>query len=98
MASITWKDASSWSQSTTAEKRKTPNTWEVLLGSLRVTVHHCIGFGNAWFLSCYEVRLSQIDLDTDDVEVAKRRALSRVLDKAEALFQDAKAIYDELGA
>ena len=92
MSKPVWKDASSWSQSTTAEERKNPNTWEVDYGGLRITVHHYIRMGDAWFVTCHTLRINKYDLNTEDPEVAKKLALEHVVETARKYIEAACAI------
>ncbi len=96
MGDIEWKDTSARRQGATAEEQGIAKEWTVEVGDLRLCIHHYIGMGDVWFLSCHQIYRHRMDLMTEDVDQAKKKAVSMVLGQAERYFQDAKALYDEL--
>lgn len=79
-----WKDTSPWSQRDT--DRSTPNEWTLKTGALSISIHHYIGAGKAWFVSCYDVGVEKYDLNTEDPEEAKKLALMKIRGRLKAML------------
>lgn len=73
-----WKDITSYSQ---RDKERIPRVLECkLANNIAVTVHKHIYCGNEWLLSCTFLGYNCIQLETEDIENAKIKALVRVRD------------------
>jgi hypothetical protein len=71
-----WKNTTNYSQT---ERDRTPREWTIEPAKgLRIIIHHYLGCGDAWFVSCHGINLSQRQLQNIDVEDAKSEALSVV--------------------
>ena len=79
MSNLKWKDTSSWRQSTTAEQRKTPEEWTLCAGNIRIMIHHYIGCGSTWFVTCHILGLSKMELVNTDPDKAKSEAIGVVI-------------------
>ena len=71
---VAWKDTSSWSRGDSQEKRVTPKEWTLQIAGLRIVLHHYIGCGDAWFVSCADLRIERRKLAALDGDEAKREA------------------------
>ena len=80
MSESEWVNATSWCKSDTAEDRKTPRTWELRIGVLRLIVtRHRMCESNEWLLRCYpEVCTETIVKGDVSAEVAQAALLRRV--------------------
>ena len=45
---------------------------------IKFRVHKHIDYGNEWLLSCYELNISNVPLETEDMNEAKEKALVAV--------------------
>lgn len=45
---------------------------------IRFRVHKHIDYGNEWLLSCYELDISKVPLETEDMNEAKEKALVKM--------------------
>ena len=76
-----WKDATSWSQSDTAEDRKTPRAWELRDGSFCVLIHGHIYYEKEdWLVTCRSLGFEKMLLKSKNTfdgkaEDAKAEAL-----------------------
>jgi hypothetical protein len=54
--------------------------WEYRTPNLRIMVHGYIGMpDNAWFLTCYDLRIERMPLAATDAETAKAEGLASVM-------------------
>ena len=88
-----WEDTSAWSRSD--KDRSVAKEWTIKSGDLVITIHHYIGCGQAWYVSCHALKISRNDLSTNDAEMAKSRALNLVKKILEDLVKEFKEIPDE---
>lgn len=90
MSEPEWVDATSWCKSDTDEDRKTPRTWELRIGVLRLVVtRHRMCEPNEWLLRCYhEVCTETIERGDVSAEVAQAALLKRVRRRLELQIAD----------
>lgn len=68
-----WFDDTSYSRS---DKVREPRIWRInLTRTMSLTVFRHISFGKEWFSTCERIGLNMTDLNTENVTVAKERAL-----------------------
>lgn len=83
---LKWRDITIYKQ---GDADRIPRTWELKLEELRyrviVTRHRY--YENTWLLTCKETNIELRDLETDDVEEAKYKALEIVENYLEDLVQ-----------
>lgn len=74
---LNWRDVTSYKQGDT---ERVPRTWELKLEELKykVIVTRHIYYENTWLLTFREANIELRDLETDDVEEAKNKALEIV--------------------
>jgi len=72
----TWHDTTSYSQGEVCGEVE-PRTWTLTVApDLTIKVHHYIGCGGQWFVSCHAVNISQCPLVNILIEDAKSEAVS----------------------
>jgi len=70
-----WKDITSFSQ---GEKDRTPRTWQIQVGRVRVVVTRHIHYSpTAWLLRCENFGIEEV-LASSDIEDAKKEALATI--------------------
>lgn len=77
-----WKDITRWSRDET--DRSEPRTWEIRSGNLRVCVtrlHRLEG----WFMHSFALGINDAQLDSANIDDAKREAIDRVGQKISEL-------------
>ena len=57
---------------------------------LRVTVHHYVGCGKAFFVTCYELRIERHQLKATEIEDAKVEAITFCRRQADLYVADLK--------
>lgn len=74
---LKWRDITSYSQ---GDNERIPKTWELRLEELnyRVIVSRHIYYENTWLLTCRNIDIEHFDLETDDIDEAKNKALKIV--------------------
>lgn len=72
MLEVIWKDISSYSQRDTI---KIPNNYELIVNNTKIHVHRHMYYPKTWLLSCHELGISQRDLETNDIDEAKEKAI-----------------------
>jgi len=78
MSKPKWKDTTSYRQGERASTAK-PRSWEMItMSNLRVIVHRHIDDPYSWFLSCYDLRIEKLQLNSEDIEEAKEEAIQIV--------------------
>lgn len=83
-----WRDVTSYSQS---DKDRTPRTWEVRFGGLRITVTRHIDYKkDQWLLCCNNLNLKR-PLASKDVKEAACQAKAMVQAHLEQLLRDLSA-------
>lgn len=70
-----WKDTTSYGRS---DSDRTPTTWTMQLGHLRIVVHRHVHYPNKWLVSCRELNLDCYCLDAAEVEFAQKEGLSQI--------------------
>ena len=76
---VEWKDTSSWSQSDTKEDRKTAKAWTAKIGTFTLKVHRHVYFPpDVWLVSCQPGVLSQVELESKDIDEAKCQAVAKL--------------------
>lgn len=78
---IEWKDASSYSKSDTD---RTPHTWQVKAGNLRLSVFRHRYYPGKWLLNC-NPWFDTTELDGVDIDAAKAEAVERVRASAQEI-------------
>lgn len=70
-----WKDITAYMQ---GEKERTPRTWELRLQELgyKVIVTRHLYAENTWIFKCREANIEFLDLETDNIEEAKEKAIT----------------------
>lgn len=63
---------------------------------IRFRVHKHIDYGNEWLLSCYELNISKIPLETEDMNEAKEKALVEMAEFFDKMVQKYKKAIEEL--
>lgn len=63
---------------------------------IRFMVHKHIGYGNEWLLSCYELNISKVPLETEDMNEAKEKALVEMAKFFNKMVQKYKKAIEEL--
>lgn len=53
-----------------------------------ISLHHYVGCGDVWFVSCHDFRIEQVELGEMPVEKAKRLAYNIVKTKAKHMYED----------
>lgn len=53
-----------------------------------VTVHKIIHCGDTWYLTCKSLNISEVCLNTEDMEEAEDRAIKFIVDKVASLYED----------
>lgn len=53
-----------------------------------ISIHHYVGCGDVWFVSCHDFRIEQVELGEMPVEKAKRLAYNIVKTKAKHMYED----------
>lgn len=74
---LNWKDVTSYRR---GDIERVPRTWELKLEELKykVIVTRHINYENTWLLTFREANIELRDLETDDVEEAKNKAIEIV--------------------
>ena len=72
---LNWRDVTSYKQGDT---ERVPRTWELKLEELKYKVIVTRYYENTWLLTFREANIELRDLETDDVEEAKNKALEIV--------------------
>jgi hypothetical protein len=85
MIKPTWKDTTMWSQSD--KDRSVPQEWTLNTGKLRIVVHHYMGCGDVWFLTCYDIGVERFDLQITDTHLAKAVAVKTVKAQLSSMSQ-----------
>lgn len=67
-----YKDITTYSRN---EKEKKPRVLENNSNGVKFKVHKHIYYGNEWLLSCDELDIDKRDLNTEDIEEAKEKAI-----------------------
>lgn len=83
---LNWRDITSYSQTNI---ERIPRTWELRLAELnyRVIVSRHIYYENTWLLTCKSIDIEHFDLETDDVDEAKNKALGIVENRLNELLE-----------
>lgn len=81
---IEWTDATIYTQ---GEERK-PRAWEIRTKTLLISVHHYVGCGEEWFVSCHDLRIERRPLKATDAEKARAEALDVVRRRVERIAAD----------
>lgn len=55
---------------------------------IRISLHHYVGCGDIWFVSCHDFRIDRVELGEMPVEKAKRLAYNLVKTKAKHMYED----------
>lgn len=63
---------------------------------IRFRVHKHIDYGNEWLLSCYELNISEVPLETEDMNEAKEKALVEMAEFFDKMVQKYKKAIEEL--
>ena len=63
---------------------------------IRFRVHKHIDYGNEWLLSCYELNISKVPLETEDMDEAKEKALIKMAEFFGKMVQKYKKAIEEL--
>lgn len=88
-----WVDTTSHFRGETS-KNTTPRSWALGTGHLsRIVVHRHMSDKEAWFLSCYALKIEQHQLRAVELEAAKAEALVFVAKQ----LKDTVAYYKKLG-
>lgn len=58
--------------------------WHAKAGMVKFVVHKYHGCGDAYYVTCDDLRMSAHDLDTDNLDVARSRAIDYVFKAVEA--------------
>lgn len=85
---LNWKDVTSYSQ---RDNKRIPRTWELDLEELnyKVIVTRHIYYENTWLLTCRGANIEQVDLNTDDIDEAKDKAIRIIADYLDKLVERA---------
>lgn len=75
-----YKDITSYSQ---GEKERKPNILQNEVNGIVFKVHKHIYYGNQWLLSCAELNIDKFELDTDDMETAKEKGITKMKEMLE---------------
>ena len=75
-----YKDITSYSQ---GEKERKPNILQNEVNGIVFKVHKHIHYGNQWLLSCAELNIDKFELDTDDMETAKEKGITKMKEMLE---------------
>lgn len=63
---------------------------------IRFRVHKHIDYGNEWLLSCYELNISMVPLETEDMDEAKGKALIKMAEFFGKMIQKYQKAINEL--
>ena len=76
---IIWKDVTTYKQ---GDAERKPNVIDCKLSkSINLRVHKHIYFGEEWLLSCVFIGIERLQLNTTDIEEAKKLALIKSKEK-----------------
>lgn len=76
-----YKNVTSYSR---GDKEHKPSILQNEVNGIVFKVHKHIYYGNQWLLSCAELNIDKFDLDTDDMEAAKRKGIIKMKELLEA--------------
>ena len=63
---------------------------------IKFMLHKRIDYGNEWLLSCYELNISKVPLETEDMNEAKEKALVEMAEFFDKMVQKYKKAIEEL--
>nr|DAY15494.1 MAG TPA: hypothetical protein [Caudoviricetes sp.] len=63
---------------------------------IRFRVYKHIDYGNEWLLSCYELNINKVPLETEDMNEAKEKALVEMAEFFDKMVQKYKKAIEEL--
>lgn len=86
---IKWIDATTYAQ---GDKVRKPSIWETSTKNLRVSVHHYIGCGDEWFLTCHDLHVQRLSLKSADIEAAKAEAIRFLVRRAKQIVAELSAL------
>lgn len=66
------------------------------VNGIKFMVHKHIDYGNEWLLSCYELNISNVSLETEDMNEAKEKALVEMAEFFNKMVQKYKKAIEEL--
>lgn len=78
---VMYKNVTSYSR---GDKEHKPSILQNEVNGIVFKVHKHIYYGNQWLLSCAELNIDKFDLDTDDMEAAKRKGIVKMKELLEA--------------
>lgn len=87
-----YRDITTYNQ---RDRERTPRILENISNGVSFKVHKHIDYGDEWLLSCNELGVDKMRLDTENIELAKEKALiemAKILAKAMCKYE--KAIRD----
>ena len=73
MSKATWQD-------TTSSRGNKDDKWTTKIFGVDITIHHYLGCGNTWFVSCHQVHLEKHQLKAGTSDEAKVEALTVLVD------------------
>lgn len=79
-----WKSNASYKQDV-----KEGSIFTLKDNKLGISIHHFVGCGNNWYLSCQALGISQYDLNTEDFEVAVELSKKIVSHTTNAIVENA---------
>lgn len=71
-----YKDITTHSQ---GDKERKPSILENETNGIRFTVHKHIYYGNEWLLTCRDLGVEYLHLDTEDMEEAKEKGIVEMI-------------------
>lgn len=93
MKELIWKDATSYSRN---DSERIPTVWELELGEYTIMVHRHIYYKDTWLLTCREMGVDKINLNTDAIEKAQTIAIKSIISLVEVKIAKMKKVIDAL--
>jgi len=86
---IEWIDATTYAQ---GDKVRRPSIWEAKTKNLRIAVHHYVGCGDEWFVTCHDLHVERRPLKSVDIEAAKAEAVRFLMRRAKQIVAELSAL------
>ena len=77
------------------EEPKTGSIFALKYNSLKIVIHKYVGYGNALFLNCSALNISNRDLGTEDFEEAVSKAKKIIMREVEKIREDSYRFYSD---
>lgn len=88
-----YKDITSYKN---GDKEKNPRVLENTVNGIPFTVHKHVYYGNEWLLSCDKLNADKITLGTNNMEIAKEKAIDKMIELLDIAIVEYKTAIIEL--